>query len=196
MQNIIERLKDIKTAKGLTNQQIADITGVPPGTISRLFSGDVFDPKWTTIVQIAAGLELDLNLLCGLATIEPGNIPPAPVVRTVESVQFDMLLESSRERIEEMKAMHEKEIAVYKEQLAQKNEQHQHEIEIYKERLNYHREIIRDQKKEKRLLAIYGIVVTLFILTLFALDILVFPNHGWVQRSVQAINEYYLQKLI
>lgn len=109
--SVMERLKEIKETRGLTNQQITDMTGVPIGTVGRLFSGEVVDPKITTIIQLAQGLGVDMNLLCGMATIEPGNIPPAPVARTVEAIQFDKLLEQSAERLAEMKTNYEARIA-------------------------------------------------------------------------------------
>lgn len=176
MENVIERLKDIKTARGLTNQQIADMSGVPIGTVNRILANELADPKWTTIAQIAKGLGLDMNLLAGMATVEEGNIPPAPIARTAESIQFDMLLASSRERIEELKATHEK------------------EIDIYKDRLANHKDIIRAQKKEKHFLAAYAVFITLVMIALFVVDFMI-ADHGWIRRTVAEFSESLLWML-
>ena len=160
MINVIERLKDIKTAKGLTNQQISDLTGVPIGTVSRLFANELSDPKWTTISQIAEGLELDMNLLCGVAKVELGNIPPSPIARTVEAIQFDKLLDNARERIEEA------------------NLRHKETCEHYEDRIN-------DLKRDKRILAIYAAVLTLILICLFTADFLIL-DRGWIQRTLEA----------
>ncbi len=173
MENIIERLKDIKTARGLTNQQIAELSGVPIGTVNRILANELSDPKWTTIAQIASGLELDMNLLAGMATVEEGNTPPAPIARTVESIQFDMLLSASRERIEELKASHAA------------------EIEIYKDRLNSHKEIIKAQKREKHFLAGYAVAITLIMVGLFVIDFFVI-DRGWIQKTIAELQGSFM----
>lgn len=45
----------------LTNQQIADISGVPVGTVNRIMSGNCDDPKFQTISALATALNVSLD---------------------------------------------------------------------------------------------------------------------------------------
>ena len=112
MNTVMTRLKEIKTARGLSNQDIADMSGVPVGTVGRIFADDSAEPKITTVVQIASGLGVDMNTLCGLAPVDALPSVPSPVARTVEAEQFDKLLELSSARFSDAKEQYEKQIAL------------------------------------------------------------------------------------
>lgn len=56
MQAIIEECKAIKRDLGYTNQFIAEQTGVPEGTVSRVFGGKAYNFKYETIQPIMAFL--------------------------------------------------------------------------------------------------------------------------------------------
>jgi transcriptional regulator with XRE-family HTH domain len=52
----LDKLKELKTAKGLTSKQIADATKLPERTIVRLFSGDTDNPYVDTLHRIVTAL--------------------------------------------------------------------------------------------------------------------------------------------
>ena len=60
---ICEKLIDAKKKSGLTNQQIAELSGVPLGTVNRIFSGGTVDLKFQTLQQLAPALNISLDTL-------------------------------------------------------------------------------------------------------------------------------------
>lgn len=57
MEKIVDDLIRIKMENGLTNAQIAEMSGVPLGTINRVFSGTNGSHSYATIEPIRAALE-------------------------------------------------------------------------------------------------------------------------------------------
>lgn len=49
---IVGKLKEAKTEKSYTNQDIADLTGVPKGTVDRVFAGRNTNFKYETLQPI------------------------------------------------------------------------------------------------------------------------------------------------
>lgn len=52
----IEEMKNIKRELGLTNQMLADLSGVPLGTIQKIFGGATKAPRKETIDAIVLAL--------------------------------------------------------------------------------------------------------------------------------------------
>ena len=50
------RLKALRAAAGLTQQQLADALGAPQQTVARLEAGRRPDPRWSTVVALADAL--------------------------------------------------------------------------------------------------------------------------------------------
>lgn len=57
MERIVDELIKIKKENGLTNAQIAEMSGVPLGTVNRVFSGTNGSHSYATIEPIRAALE-------------------------------------------------------------------------------------------------------------------------------------------
>ena len=69
----IEKLNEIKNSKNLTLKEIADITGIPHSTISKIFGGFNNNPSIDTVQKIANALE------CGIDDfIEYDVLPKSP----------------------------------------------------------------------------------------------------------------------
>ncbi len=60
---ILERIKSIKTQKGFTNETLAQKSGIPLGTLSKILSAVIKDPKIGTIIAITDALGVDINSL-------------------------------------------------------------------------------------------------------------------------------------
>lgn len=78
MKDIIPILVAAKESQRLTNQQLADASGVPVGTVSRVLSGSADDPKFQTICQLAGALNVSLDAF--LAGHHPETPPETPTV--------------------------------------------------------------------------------------------------------------------
>ncbi len=60
-------LRTLREKAGRTQEQLANKAGVPVATIRDLEQGRRTDPSWSTICNLATGLEVDLNTLAQAA---------------------------------------------------------------------------------------------------------------------------------
>ena len=59
----IDRLKQIKSEKKITNDQLSEMTGIPLGTLSKILAGISDSPKLSNIVAICAALECSVDYI-------------------------------------------------------------------------------------------------------------------------------------
>ena len=59
----IDRIKQIKSDKKITNDQLSDMTGIPLGTLAKILAGISDSPKLSNIVAICAALECSLDYI-------------------------------------------------------------------------------------------------------------------------------------
>ena len=64
--NIYSRLKAVKEQKDMSNQELAELSGVPLGTVNRILSGATDNPTWDNVVAIAKALGVSLDALAGI----------------------------------------------------------------------------------------------------------------------------------
>lgn len=64
--NISARLKELRDERGLTNAQIAELSGVPIGTVNRLLSGQTENPTAQNIADIVAALGGSIDVVMGI----------------------------------------------------------------------------------------------------------------------------------
>ena len=67
METYIDRIKDLKSKKRLTNEMLAERSGIPLGTLSKLLAGMNESPKLSNIIAICNALE------CSVEYIVTGN---------------------------------------------------------------------------------------------------------------------------
>lgn len=60
-----------KKLRKMTNQKLADLTGLPVGTISRIASGETKEPKLKTLRLLAHALDCTIDDLQSGGTVEP-----------------------------------------------------------------------------------------------------------------------------
>ena len=104
----IDRIKQIKSEKKITNDQLSDITGIPLGTLSKILAGISDSPKLVNIVAIAQALGCSLDYLISGNPENTNNYTlSAQEIRMVESFrQLDahgkeltlLVLEKEKER--------------------------------------------------------------------------------------------------
>lgn len=69
----------IKEKQHMTNQQIADGTDIPVGTVSSIFSGQTARPSFQDVVAILAFFNVSIDDFCGLDFPRPEPVaPPEP----------------------------------------------------------------------------------------------------------------------
>ena len=56
----------MKEKRGLTNQQLADLSGVPAGTVNRILSGQTDNPSFQTICDLVLAMDGSLDELAGI----------------------------------------------------------------------------------------------------------------------------------
>lgn len=107
----LENLKELKKARGMTSQQIADATKIPISTIKRIFAGDTPDPYVSTIHRIVTVLDgsLDDILADTSAVLAPKKIAEAEVITELEMLRAKTIAQ-------------ETEILLLREQLHHKDE--------------------------------------------------------------------------
>lgn len=64
--HIIAKMKQLKEDKHLTTQQIADRSGIPASTISRILSGQTDNPSFQTVSDIVRAMGGSLDEIFGL----------------------------------------------------------------------------------------------------------------------------------
>ena len=70
---ISTQLKELKDKRKLTNQQLAELSGVPVGTINRILSGQTDNPSFQTVCYIVMAMDGSLDELVGIS--EPEKVP-------------------------------------------------------------------------------------------------------------------------
>lgn len=83
-----ERVKLLKKQKGMTNDDLAAMTDIPLGTLTKILAGVTGDPKLSAAAAIAEALGTTLDFLC------TGN-PPAPQPLSL-SLQETVLIKKYR----------------------------------------------------------------------------------------------------
>lgn len=106
----IERIKQLKSEKKITNDQLSDMTGIPLGTLSKILAGISDSPKLVNIVAIAQALGCSLDYLISGNPENTNNYTLSQQeIRMVESFrQLDshgkeltlLVLEKEKERVQ------------------------------------------------------------------------------------------------
>lgn len=64
--NICESIKREKEKRGITNQSIADMSGVPIGTVNRLLSGFTENPTFSNVADICIAMGISIDEAIGI----------------------------------------------------------------------------------------------------------------------------------
>lgn len=66
MSPLVEKCKESKAEKGLTNQQLADLSGLPKGTVDSFFRTSNRSPTIDTVGAICAALGVSMDAFFGI----------------------------------------------------------------------------------------------------------------------------------
>ena len=71
MDSFAKKLKDLKNRRGLTANELSDASGVPLGTLNKLLTGVIEEPKLSTAKALAAALGTSVAAMLGEASDTP-----------------------------------------------------------------------------------------------------------------------------
>ncbi len=87
----LERIKRLKSSRKITNDKLAEMTGIPLGTLSKLLAGISDSPKLSNIVAISRALDCSLDwLITGVPentnnyTLEPAEMDLVETYRALD----------------------------------------------------------------------------------------------------------------
>ncbi len=100
-QVLIQKIREAKEAKRMTNEDISEMTNIPETTVSRILSGASKRPGFENVLTmaIALGVSVDKILVAAL----PGEEPPKEVETVVES--YDNVLKVKDTQITKMEEL-------------------------------------------------------------------------------------------
>ena len=93
-------LQALREERGLSNADIARLSGVPEQTVKRILNGTTPDPRFDTIAKITIALGGSLDIISGLRP--ETEIKPAGPIRKALSYSADLIGEKDT-RITELK---------------------------------------------------------------------------------------------
>lgn len=75
LQDMKNRIKKIKSEKGITNQELATLSDIPIGTLNKMLGSETKDPQISTIIKISQALEVSADyLILGKKSEDKGNL--------------------------------------------------------------------------------------------------------------------------
>lgn len=80
------KLRELRDRKGLTNHELAALSGVPESTLCRILSGQTDNPGIQTVCDIVRALDGDMNEVCGFTA------PPKPNLESTDFIKHVMLV--------------------------------------------------------------------------------------------------------
>lgn len=92
----LPKLKELKDKRGLTNQDIAELSRVPLSTVNRILSGQTDNPYFENVADIVIALNGSLDELVGI--LSPDDIP-VPTMTERAIAGYQLLLDEKDKRI-------------------------------------------------------------------------------------------------
>ncbi len=186
-ESFVQLCKVRKDELGITNATIADKTGIPESTITKLFNGSSKSPTLETVLPIANLLNISLNDMAVIDESPKGSTPP--VVQSVSAVS--PLIDQFTKQLTEA---YDKQIKIKREnferQLKQNNEHYERQIKIITENheryiQGYERSLKRKNKWITILASALGVIVAALIIVLIYDS--VNPDMGWIRHTMEVM---------
>lgn len=178
-QKITEYLRKLKGETGYTHSQLADMTGIPYGTIPKYFSNmDDDSANFEIVRKLVMAMNGSLDELAGIV--------PKPVELSEEKLTEDGFTESEIKVIlrwagSQIVHSYQALVAGLEARLSEKDERLTHRnILLEDEHRRAQDEIMRERKRAHVASVISYVALGLFVL-LFFMDFLM-PTMGWIQR--------------
>jgi len=86
MESYLDRIKQLKNERKMTNDQLSELTGIPLGTLSKILAGMSDSPKLSNIVAICSALDCSIEYIVSGTPENTNNYTlGAEEIRMVES---------------------------------------------------------------------------------------------------------------
>lgn len=156
IQEIIAKLRQVKAEKGYSNQEIADLTGVPKGTVDRVFGSKLYSFTYETIQPMVKVL---LKVNDKGATAEDLKMRSDEYVELLKTViaAKNTDIDALKEELTELRNLHKTEVAELK---------------------NEHKAELLHMRKAAKSLRLAIIIMSAIISVLLILDISL-ASFGW-----------------
>lgn len=188
-ESFVQLCKERKETLGITNSAIAEKTGIPESTVTKLFNGTIKSPSLETVLPIANLLNISLN---EMAVIEDNPCNPSqPIVQPMSAVSpiIDQLTKQLTDAYDKQLKMKRES---FEKQLKQNSEHYERQIKIINESHERYVKTLIDgyerpiRNKNKWIIAL----ATVMILTMISLVVAVIydivnPDVGWIRRAVE-----------
>lgn len=103
----VDKLRALKDRQNLTNGDIAQRTGIPLTTVTKIFNGRTVSPSFDSIVQIAIVLGASVDKLAGVTPPEDADEAANSAARAeLSRAKDDRIRELCRERDKERREKH------------------------------------------------------------------------------------------
>lgn len=186
-ESLIELCKRQKEELGITNALIAEKTGVPESTVTKLFNGTIKAPSIETILPVANLLHISIDSLSVIDDSAPENAPP--VVQSVSAVS--PLIDQFTKQLTEA---YDKQIKIKREnfdrQFKQNSEHYEKQIKIitdnYERHIQGYERILKRKNKWITTLAIAFGVIVATILVVLIYDSM-HPDMGWIRYTMESM---------
>ena len=98
----IDRLRALKEERGYTNAEIAQLSGISVGTVTRMFNGTTEEPLFSNYAKVVIALGGSLDEIIGLKQAEA---PPVDAHIGNTLVSYAELIKEKDERLKEKDSM-------------------------------------------------------------------------------------------
>ena len=184
-ESFVQLCKARKEELGITHAIMAEKTGIPESTITKLFNGSSKSPTLETVLPIANLLNISLNDMAVIDDNSNGSAPP--VVQSVSAVS--PLIDQFNKQLTEA---YEKQIKIKREnfdrQFKQNSDHYEKQIKIitdsYERHIQGYERIIKRKNKWITILSCALGVIVATILATLVYDILN-PDMGWIQYALE-----------
>lgn len=99
----LDRVKELKAEQHITNEALANMTGISLGTLNKMLAGQTESPKISVMISLANALGTDLCYLAGVSD--------SPVSKSVIASRFERLDKKGKARVTEALSEEERRMA-------------------------------------------------------------------------------------
>ena len=100
-----EYINDLKDKGNFTFEDIANLSGIPVGTIRNICNGKTPDARFGTIAKIVISLGGDLNAVVGMEKMKEIELNSTVSLKETYEMRIADLIRSCETRIEDVKAL-------------------------------------------------------------------------------------------